>query len=208
MKWLKKLKDWNISFQVHELQKEDFIVLQPASGKQNAIYILDGVAQLMQVFTNKEKICIKLLLNNQVAINYGALNQSNYCNTVLAITKTKIITAAHQEIWDKLAKDTDKFAQNVSYIPNEQYEITNILSHRNTKKRIVQLLIILIKQFGEITGRKITIPFNLSHQAIADITGSQRITVNKIMSKLKSRCIINYGNKSIIIHNLAELIRD
>lgn len=208
MKWLKKLKDWNISFQVHELQKEDFIVLQTASGKQNAIYILDGVAQLMQVFTNKEKICIKLLLNNQVAINYGALNQSNYCNTVLAITKTKIITAAHQEIWDKLAKDTDKFAQNVSYIPNEQYEITNILSHRNTKKRIVHLLIILIKQFGEITGRKITIPFNLSHQTIADITGSQRITVNKIMSKLKSRCIINYGNKSIIIHNLAELIRD
>ncbi len=90
---------------------------------------------------------------------------------------------------------------------NTKNEIISILSHRNTKKRIIQLLMILMKQFGQIKNNQIIIPFHLSHQTIAIIAGSQRITVNRIMNKLKQSGIVSYNKKSLIIYSVTKLIQ-
>lgn len=210
MEWLKKLEDYNISFHIHLLEKEDFIIIKKEYEEKRIMYILDGLAQLMKVFSNNEKVCVELLQNCQITTTYhSSSRRNNHYNILTAITVTKIITVSAQEIKTIQATDkTSRFTGNVVRQHNKNNEITSILSHRNTQKRIVQLLIILAKKFGRVKGSVIAIPFHLSHQTIADITGSQRGTVGKIMSKLKKNKNIGYGSKSIMIRNLKHLIQD
>lgn len=208
MEWLKKLENYNVSFYIHTLHKEDSILIKSANENSQTIYVLDGFSQLLQIFTNNEKICIGLLRKSQMITSGKNYVKNNAYHMILtAITETKVITIPSKELNRKLAKNTGLFSSQLFHDCNRKHEIISILSHKNTRKRIVQLLIVLIKQLGEIKGHEITLPLHLSHQTIADITGSQRITVNRVMSSLKQNRIISYSSKSITIRRITKLIQ-
>ena len=94
------------------------------------------------------------------------------------------------------------------YLSTSNYskDMINITSHKNTKKRLIQFLFILVERLGVPTKKQIIIPLHLSHYTIATIIGSQRITVNKIMNELKKKEILSYDNKKISIINIIQLI--
>lgn len=209
MKWLKKLENCNISFHIHILDKEDFIVIKKGNEEKHIIYIVDGLMKLIKVFSNSEKICVELLHSYQAAVTYGSSSRTgNYCNILTAVTYTKIVTISAKEINKIRVSRVNEIVQNIMHQQNKNYQIASILSHRNTKKRIIQLIMILAKQFGQIKGQVIMIPFHLSNQAIADIIGSQRGTVNKIINELRKNKSIKYSSKNVIICSLARLIRE
>lgn len=206
MEWLKELENCNISFHMHVLQKQDAIFMQSTDRNNQIIHILDGFIQLIQVFTNSEKVCVKLLHKRQTIINKK--NKTKKCShyyLLVAIAKTTIITIPSEEFNKK--KERIKLLSLIQLQRNEKDKVIDILSHRNTKKRVVQLLITLTKQFGQIKKQKITLPLDLPHETIAIITGSQRITISRVMNKLKKNGIINYSDRDIIICSIAKLIR-
>ena len=209
MKWLEKLENCNASFHIHILDKKDFIFITKANKQKYIVYMLDGLTQFLQIFTNSEKICMQLLQKDHVMAYHSFQGKENNCVIISAITKTKIIAIPSDEYAEAKIKDIkiETLRENILNKQNKNNAIASILSHRNTKKRIVQLLMILIKQFGEIKRNKITIPFHLSHKTIANIIGSQRITVNKIMNSLKQNHTLSYNNKSITVNNLIKLIQ-
>jgi len=209
MKWLNTLESSNASFHMHILHKEEFILLQNRSKYEYMIYVLEGYAQLLRVFTNSEKVCLQILRSNQIIISHkNSITAENHCDLIIAITKMRLVTTP-------LVKSTGKAKRNMALLiktaigkGNITDEIVSILSHRNTKKRIVQLLMILTKQFGQTKGTGIIIPIHLTHQAIAEITGSQRITVSRVMASLKRNRIINYNSKHIIVYSITRLIQE
>ena len=207
MKWLKELENHNISFHIHILQKEDSILIKSANANNQIIYILDGFAKLVQVFTNNEKICVNLLQKHQtIIIGKNESRKCTYYYLVTTVRKSIILTIPWQE-FNKAEKNLELFSLIQFYKQDKEDKVTNILSHRNTKKRVVQLLIDLIKQIGEVKEERIILPLSLSHEIIATITGSQRITINRIMRKLKKDGIIDYSKKNINVYSMAQLIR-
>ena len=190
MKWLTSLEDHDISFNIHILEQNDCILAYQNINLNKIICILDGFIQILQVFTNGETICVQLLYANDLFANISTYIKTPYSNTnhyykIIALTKTVIATINEKIFIRQIQHNTkllNEFCHTNFYHNNE---ITQILSHRNTKKRLIQLLFILIEHFGKFTENNLTIPFNLSHHTIATIIGSQRITVNKIMNELK-----------------------
>ena len=190
MKWLTNLENHNISFNIHILKKNDCLLANPNIKSNKIIYILDGFIQILQVFTNGEAICIKLLYANDLftSISYdikAPYQSTNYYYKIIALTKTVIATINETIFMKKIENNTKLLTELLTTNFYHNNEITQILSHRNTKKRLIQFLFILIEHFGKFTKHNLIIPFNLSHYTIATIIGSQRITVNKIMSDLK-----------------------
>ena len=208
MKWLKKLEDLNTSFHVHALNKEDFILLEEKKKNRHMVYILEGCTQMLRVFTNSEKVCLRILSKSEIIVSYYDNEKTeNYCDLMVAATKTKIVIIPFIEIKNKLKGSTEIFAKRVVQKESAKDEIINILSHRNTKKRVVQLLIVLTKRLGYIKDNKIIIPIRLTHQVIADIIGSQRIAVSRVMASLKRSKIIEHNNKSFTICSATRLIQ-
>ena len=213
MKWLSNLEYYNIPFNIKIVNKNDCIIADRKINEHKIFYILDGFIQEMQVFTNGEIISLKLLYNNDSFKNIQPdLELENLCLDVnyhhrfKALTNTILIVVNKKE----LIKQTNNGKYKANLIDDiENYkknEMLCVLSHRNTKKRLIQLLLILTKHFGVLTKNEIYIPFNISHSNIATIIGSQRITVNRIMKKFKPD-ILYYDDKQIIIFNIIRLIQ-
>lgn len=207
MKWLIKLESYDMSFKIKILKKNDCIIANQKNSNHKIIYILDGFIQTMQTFTNGEIINTQLLYTNDILIDIQQPIQikdqhTNCFYKFKALTQTILIIINKKEFIKKIQK-SDRINYNSL---NLNKEMIIILSHKNTKKRLIQLLLILIKKFGVLKNNQISIPFTISHCNIASIIGSQRITVNRIMNKLKQNTIY-YDSKKIIIFDILKLIQ-
>ena len=208
MKWLTYLEKYNISFKVNILNKEDSILINK---NNKIIYIIDGFMQKLQVFTNGEKLCTQLLYKNHILkkiklIKRLPYKKHNHYYELIALKRTIIITIEEQELIIKSNRSNQLIYQLHSLSSNYNEDIIGITSHKNTKKRLIQFLLVLIERLGVLTKQKIIIPLHLSHHTIATIIGSQRITVNRIMNELKKKEVLSYDNKKISIINIIQLV--
>lgn len=208
MKWLTYLEEDNISFKVNILDKEDSILINK---NNKIIYIIDGFMQKLQVFTNGEKLCTQLLYKDHLLKKIKLTKQlpykrNNHHYELIALKRTIIITIEEQELITKSNMYNQSIYQLHLLSSNYNEDIISITSHKNTKKRLIQFLFILIERLGILTKKRIIIPLNLSHYTIATIIGSQRITVNRIMNELKNKKTLSYDNKKISIINIIKLI--
>lgn len=207
MKWLANLENNNIPFCIHILQKNDCLIIPKIIEKKQIAYIVDGFMKIVKIFTNGENICIHLLYKKDIipTIKINIKQHNNYYYKIVAITKTVIATIPSKILNERLKKNIIYFQEFQTIYNKTNNDIANILVYKNTKKRVIQLLLTISKNFGKIKPKYIIIPFYLSHQTIATITGSQRITINRIMYALKKKRIINYDNQKILIYSIIKL---
>lgn len=213
MKWIENLEQYNISFNMHVLQKNDSIIISQILYEHEAqtIYIVDGLIQILKIFTNGETICTELLYKHNFCnkVEFHHNKKINYHYKAIATKKTIIITIPTKKLITYINQSNRIYQWHPFLIHKHNNNIVEILSHRNTKKRLIQVLLILAKQFGKLIkhSNSIIIPFCLSHYTLGTITGSQRVTINRIMSKLKKEHIINYNKQQIIIYDIIKLIQ-
>jgi len=165
--------------------------------------------QILKIFTNGENICMNLLYKKQIIPNIKSniKQHNNYYYKIVAIKKTVIATIPSQVLNERIKKNIACFQEFQIIYNKSKNDIVNILVYKNTKKRVIQLLLTLSKNFGKIKPKYIIIPFHLSHKTIATITGSQRITISRIMYALKKKKLINYDNQKILIYSIIKLIQ-
>lgn len=217
MKWLEYLEKNNISFNIHILEIDDYFIFHKKFHRKELLIVLKGLLKLINIFTNGEVICTKLLCKYNLIpwnfVNMTAYKKSNNYYTAKAIVKTIVLAVPLNQLKlyrkqkNNQSKDFFCLLNFMDLVQQKNNVMVDILCHRNTKKRITHLLLILAKRFGYINKKQIVIPFYISHNTIGLITGSQRANVTRIMNHLKKEQIISYKQKNIVIHNLLKLIQ-
>ncbi|MCA9803162.1 MAG: Crp/Fnr family transcriptional regulator [Cyanobacteria bacterium HKST-UBA02] len=84
------------------------------------------------------------------------------------------------------------------------------LVFRQVPSRVARLLLTLAENHGRVTPSGIRVEFPLTHQEIADMVGSSRVTVTQILNKFRSSNWIDIESKRVTIHDqeaLEELVR-
>ena len=82
------------------------------------------------------------------------------------------------------------------------------LGQRRTIDRLTSFLYLLIEEYGEECDREYCLPYTLTHAQIGSAIGSTRVTVTRLMGKLRRQGIISVkGDNSICINDL-KLVRD
>nr|YP_010728747.1 global nitrogen transcriptional regulator [Phymatolithon calcareum]WEA76797.1 global nitrogen transcriptional regulator [Phymatolithon calcareum] len=191
MIWLEYLENINTSFNIQILKKNDSIIITHILQETQLVIILDGLVQIIKIFTNGEGLCTNLLkANNIIQLNHPKTKHVNYYYKATAITKTAIANIPMQELTKKTSKTQQSIKKfiKLNIYNHASYNIMiHILCHKSTKKRIIQLLLILSKEFGQSQQKHIIIPFYLSHNTISIITGSHRVNITRIMNELKKK---------------------
>nr|YP_009541778.1 global nitrogen transcriptional regulator [Neogoniolithon spectabile]AYR05987.1 global nitrogen transcriptional regulator [Neogoniolithon spectabile] len=178
--WISIFKNWNASFSIYTIYKNDSIIFDKTFSRDKSIVILDGYIQLLQIFTNQEIVC-KKLLGKQEIIPYYFFTDSDttFYYKANALTKTVVAILCSK----KIKIDTPYYFTSTY----NEYSMISILCHRSTQKRMVQFILILSYKFGYFHKNIITIPFDITHQDISNIVGSQRVNVTRIMNQLKEK---------------------
>lgn len=209
MIWLEYLENVNTSFNIEILEPEDSMIITNFLQNTQTVIILDGFIQMLKIFTNGEAICTQLLkANHTIQLNNSEGKLVNYYYKAKAITKTALLSIPIKEFAKKTSeaqKPIERFKKLNTSDHKKHDLMTHILCHKSTKKRIIQLLLILSKEFGQHKNTYITIPFYLSHNTLSIITGSNRVNITRIMNELKNKNIIAYDNQKLIIYNILKL---
>jgi CRP/FNR family transcriptional regulator len=71
--------------------------------------------------------------------------------------------------------------------------------------RVARLLLSLAESHGKVTPKGIRVEFPLTHQEIADLVGSSRVTVTQILNRFRSSHWIEIESKRVTIHDLTAL---
>ena len=84
------------------------------------------------------------------------------------------------------------------------------LVFRQVPSRVARLLITLADSHGKVTPKGIKVEFPLTHQEIADLVGSSRVTVTQILNRFRTSHWIDIESKRVTIHDmnaLEEMVR-
>ncbi|MEM8832095.1 MAG: Crp/Fnr family transcriptional regulator [Cyanobacteria bacterium P01_G01_bin.19] len=77
------------------------------------------------------------------------------------------------------------------------------LGQRRTIDRLTSFLSLLVEEYGQERDREHCLPYSLTHAQIGSAIGSTRVTVTRLMGKLRRQGVISIENdNSICINNL------
>jgi CRP-like cAMP-binding protein len=202
MPLLHLLNQKNILTLTYNLKAGDAVIIH-SSHNFNIYLILEGALVLSKVFTNKEIISFSILKSQDLIItSFKELSRSNYFYKVEALADTYLLSFNRQSI-----------QRYESIIATQNYQtslkniyMTEILAHRNTRNRLIHLLLILSELFGIVNKNYINIPLKISKLMLASIIGSNRNTVGQLIYQLEYNRSIRYSKQKIIIYDMVVLI--
>lgn len=111
------------------------------------------------------------------------------------------------QAWIKVMQQNFAFAQSVLYFLGERLRYTeNQLENvvlKDSKSRILDFL----KQMGVEQGRKVgyetLVKHNMTHQDIADLTGTSRQMVTAVLNQLKRSNVLYFNRKKLLFRDLS-----
>lgn len=108
------------------------------------------------------------------------------------LTNVKAIALKLDECWDL-------HRVMLSHI----YQMQELLRvrHGQVQQRCLQFLDWLATKFGFRVEQGRLIPFRLTHQDVAEVLGTTRVTVTRLFQKLQQQRIISQSKHQILLHN-------
>ena len=82
------------------------------------------------------------------------------------------------------------------------------LGQRKTIDRLTSFLLLLVEEYGENRGSMCCLPYSLTHAQIGSAIGSTRVTVTRLMGKLRRQGIILVQEDNSICVNRVQLATD
>nr|WCH57209.1 global nitrogen transcriptional regulator [Hypnea musciformis] len=204
MKWLNYFLNFNIPFYIYKLNANDSIIFSNNININRPMIILHGIVYIVKNFHNDKKITIAILETENILYINPTKNE-NYYYKIIAISTSFLISFQ----WKNLININTNFSHIIlkelikMYTKtNNKYEIMNmIMSHKYIKNRVIQLILLLGRDFGNINKINIMISHYISQYNISKISGSNRTTINRILQELTYSKFIKYSvDKKIIIN--------
>nr|UAD84254.1 global nitrogen transcriptional regulator [Gracilaria changii] len=201
-RWIQLFFESAVPFYIYKLYKGDALICKLYTKYKPSIILFYGTVYIMKVFTNGDSIFIAILTHNSIIdFSFSSFDSNYIYYKVIALESTYFIKFCWVDYITRfkylstLVKPIDLFRYTLYQYENSSY----ILSHKSTKYRVVQLLLFLCREFGILKNNYIIIPFEISQKTISYITGSNPITVNKVIRYLVNRLFVKYVIKNRIL---------
>nr|WDA99682.1 global nitrogen regulator [Galdieria sulphuraria] len=168
--------------------------------------ITKGTIRISKIYNNGAKFTFIFLKEYDLFGKFGEIKKKNssLIYELEALEKTYLLKISIPAIFNKIHQHTILyknliFALNKRLIRNNM--LMEILTHRNIKNRLISFLLYLALYFGSLSKLGIIINLNLSHNTIAEILCSTRVTITRYIQFLKKMKYIKYIKKNLIIIN-------
>lgn len=198
--WLLFFNNNNIDYQLFSLKQNDTILFNSSS---RLYIILIGSLIITKVLKNKHKITLNLL-NTGDTFGQLELVDDNFYYEAEAIDKTKIACINYNTIMKACSNYPPFnlfFVNHLIYRSAKAYHFIEIISHKSITSRLVSLLLLLAEQNGTHANNGIMLNFSITHKILAQIIGSNRVSVTRILSELLKTKLISIQKNRIIVHS-------
>nr|ALL97288.1 global nitrogen transcriptional regulator [Pyropia endiviifolia] len=198
--WLLFFHKNKIDYQLFSLSSNDIILFDSSS---RLYIILNGSLIITKVFKSRHKITLNLLTNGDTFGQFELVD-GNFYYEAQAISETTIACIHYSTIVRACSKYPlfNLFFVNHLICRSEKvYHFIEIISHKSITSRLVSLLLLLAEQNGTQGTNGIILNFPVTHKMLAQIIGSSRVSVTRILSELLNTKLISVQKKKIVVHS-------
>ena len=178
-----------------------YVFYEPSRPASDIYVIKNGEVELYQLQGGK-KIVIETLFAGDTFGDFGAGETTHYAR---ALRKTYICKTPAKEFLE-IVKTFPEIALNLlSELAKKTQYYENkiaILSAPAKDQLLYELRLLSKKSMQKVLGKIFKIPLRISHQKLADKTGLNRVTVTKLMKKLKDEGAIKIDEATKVIEIL------
>lgn len=204
MKWINNFSKTRISYYIYKLNTNDSILYLNNSKQAQCIVILEGILCIFKIFNNKKIFFLGIISKDHI-LNLTSFNKYlNHYYKVIALNKTYVMSfSINTKINSKIFFNIIK-AQKLTI---KKYETINcILKQQYSKYKVIQIILFLFIEFGNIQNKQVHLSFKLSQKKLALITGLNKTKINQIINLLIKQKIIQLSSyKTINLYNIYRL---
>ncbi len=180
-------------------------IFQPGDNRAVLYFVMVGRVRLYEILPDGRAVTLSILSVNDVFAQSN--NQNNYFHDVYAeAMKDSIIACIQESSLETLMEQSPLLASRIIYSFSQQLSQSQVLIEgllgRDVSLRLVNILLKLATEFGiSQSNGAVSIDLGLTHQELADMIGSNRVTVTRKLIELQKKNLINVQNRTIVLTN-------
>jgi CRP/FNR family transcriptional regulator, cyclic AMP receptor protein len=189
-----------------ELPK-NHVLFAPGVPSDSIYFIGNGRIRLTRL-SPEGKTVILALLGPGDLIGEASWETGEHDSYAEAVEDSRVYRIS-REAFENLIRENPEFGLRLIQIigvrlKQAQARIEDLV-FRPVPSRVARLLLTLAESHGKVTPHGIRVEFKLTHQEIANLVGSSRVTVTQILNRFKTSRWIEIESKRVTIHNVAAL---
>lgn len=183
-------------------------IFGPGSPNQSIFFIEKGNIRVTRPSPDgKSFVIISLLGSGDLLGDVGWTEDTHDC-TAETLDECRIFQVSRRD-FETLLRDNPGFSLCVinilaSRLKHAQSRIEDLV-FRQVPSRVAKLFINLADNHGKMTPSGIILDLPLTHQEIADIVGSSRVTVTQVLNKFRTLNWVAIKSKRVTIHDVDAL---
>jgi CRP/FNR family transcriptional regulator, cyclic AMP receptor protein len=177
--------------------------------KREAVYFIQsGVVKAYKIDEDGNEQVISLLHQGDMFPHVGFFDNSPYPATVEVVQDAELIVIRIDD-FDEVLMKHPSIAIKVMKIMGQkiltlQERVQDFIS-KDVQHRIIQALVRLAEDHGEKTAKGIYIDIPITNQDFANMVGTSRESINRILNQFKKQRLLTADRQGILIHDLEEL---
>jgi CRP/FNR family transcriptional regulator len=166
-------------------------------------FVETGKLRLFNLLPNGRTITLSILGENDVFLQWRTESSTLSCLCAEAMGDACVISVSQSDLTDLIAAQPaaaiDVIGSFAKRVTESQVLIEDLLNN-SVNVRLYRTLLELAEKFGRPDGAATLIDVPLTHQRLADMIGSNRVTVTRKLHELAERGIVeNRRNATIAV---------
>lgn len=183
------------------------VIFAPGMPSDSIFFIEKGRVRLTRLSPDGRTVILALLGPGDL-IGEAAWEAAEHDTYAETLEETKLFQLS-REAFENLVRTNPEFGLRLIQVigvrlKQAQARIEDLV-FRQVPSRVARLLCNLAENHGKVTPQGIRVEFPLTHQEIADMVGSSRVTVTQVLNKFRASQWIDIESKRVTIHDLEAL---
>ncbi|GGE50442.1 cAMP-binding protein [Pullulanibacillus camelliae] len=187
--------------------KKEFIFME--GEKRQAIYfICSGTIKTFKVNEKGNEQIINILQSGEMFPHVGFFDEGPYPATAEVIKEAELLSLRLDD-FNALLMEYPAIAIKVMRIMGQKIvllsqRIQELISE-DVRHRIIHTLIRLNDEAGKVESGQVTLEIPMTNQDFANLVGTSRETINRILNDLKKQNLIDFDRQKIVIWDIERL---
>lgn len=191
-----------LKLQVVKIYKKGSVIFHEYDKGDAFFFVKSGKVKIFKTSFDGRDITLNILEEGSIFAEVTLFNDINYPATAMVLEESEIGMILNKDIEKLILKNTSLALQIIKLLNKRLYKSQSTIkdmAFSDTFVRVTNVLIDLSSSHGIVTNNGIEINMNITRQDIADMVGTTRETVSRIIADLKRDGFIETNSKKIII---------